>query len=114
MVVHNDDSGRRLGYGRAENFPWMYQRTVQQPPGDEYLTQDLALTVQREQVELLDLKVSQPGAKQAQHIFRFPDSLHRRTLLPGTPGSELKGSQETSGLGGTNARRPQQLGPRPL
>ena len=114
MVVHHDDSRRRLGDGGPEHFPRMHQRAVQQPAGDQHLAQHLALAVQRQQVELLDLQVPQPGAKQPDHILGLPDPLHRAGAPPAQPGAQLEGGEQAPRLGGTDARRPQQLGAGPL
>jgi hypothetical protein len=67
------------------------------------------LTVQREQVELLHLKIAQPGTKQTNDVFGFPDPLHRRALLSRGAGTQFKGGEETASLGGTNSRGTQQL-----
>jgi hypothetical protein len=65
-------------------------------------------------VELLDLKVAQSAGEHPNHVVRFSDSGDRRTLLPSQAGTKLDGGEQTRGLGGTDAGRAQQLGPRPL
>ncbi len=88
----------------SEHFTRMHQRAVEQPPSDQHLTQDLALAVQREKVELLHLEIAQPSTKQAQDIFGFPNPRHRWPLLPSRSGTQLEGRDQPSRLGGADPR----------
>ena len=100
MVVHNNDPGRGLGDRGSKHFPRMNQGAVQQPARYQHLAKNLTLTVQREQVELLDLEITQPGTKQTKDIFGFPNPLHRRSLFPRSAGPQFEGGDEPAGLGG--------------
>jgi len=109
VVVHNNDSGRGLGDRGSKHFPRMNQGAVQQPARYQHLAKNLTLTVQREQVELLDLEITQPGTKQTKNVFGFPYSLHRPSLFPRGAGTQFEGGDESAGLGGTDAPGAQEL-----
>src|SRR5690348_5412534 len=113
VIVHDDDTRRGLRDRGAEHLSRMHQGTVEQPASDQDLAQDLALTVQREEVKLLDLQVAQPATKQAGDIVRFPDSHRRRPLFAREPGTQLEGGEQPGRLGGPDARGLQQLAPWP-
>ena len=57
MIVDHDDSRSGLRDGGAEDLAWVHERAVEESPGDEDLSQHPALAVEREEMELLDLKI---------------------------------------------------------
>jgi hypothetical protein len=112
--MYHDDPGGRLRYGGSKDFTGMHEGAVQQPTGDQNLAKDLALAIQRKEMEFLDLEIPQPRTEQANHIFGFPDPLHRRALLPRRSDPQLKGCQKTGGLGRTYSRGAEELSTGPL
>jgi hypothetical protein len=85
------------------------QGAVQQPARYQHFPKNLTLTVQREQVELLDLKITQPSPKQTKNVLRFPNPLHWRSLFARGAGTQFEGGDEPAGLGGTDASGAQKL-----
>jgi hypothetical protein len=105
--MDDDDPRRGFRYRGAEHLTGMHQGTVEQAAGDEYLPQNLALTVEREEMKFLDLQVAQPALKQAGDVLGFPDPEHRRAFLASQTGAQFKGGEQPGGLGWPNPLRSQ-------
>ena len=110
MVVHDDDPRCGFGDGGAEDFPRVDERAVEQPAGDEDVSQDLALAIQREEVKLFDSEIAQARLEEADDVLRLANARQRRATLTRESGGELERRDQTSGLAGPDAREAHQLG----
>ena len=97
VVMDDDDSRRGLRDRGAEHLARMHQRAVEQPAGDQHLPQHLALAVEGEQMELLDLQVPQP----------VPETGGPRPRVPGS----APPAAAPRAPAGRRARRPRAAGP---
>ncbi len=109
VIVHDDDSRGRLCDRGAEYFAWVHQRAVEQPSCDQDITEHLALTVQREKMELLNRQITQPGLEETNDIIRLAYSRQRCSALAAHPRRQLESGEQSCGLGGPDTRQTEQL-----
>ncbi len=91
----------------------MDERAVEQPAGHENIPQDLALTVEREQMELLDREIAQARLEQAHNVFRLADARQRGATLARDSSGQLERRDQPRGFAGPDTHEPHQFGGRP-